>query len=88
MRERRSLPSSWVLNGNAFNPATKKCVPIFEPIESVVQPRDHSFRLIRNYDQFYVDLFVAHVNSSNLNFKPEQSDEPAERECSLACEQL
>jgi hypothetical protein len=46
MRECRSLPCSRVLDGDGLDPTTKKCAPLFQPIERGVQLRDNCLGLI------------------------------------------
>jgi hypothetical protein len=58
MRECRSVPCYRVLESGSLDPATEKCAPLFQPIERGVQLRDNCLGLIRDNDQFDIDLFV------------------------------
>jgi hypothetical protein len=70
MRECRSLPSSRVLESDGLDPATEKCVPLFQPIERGVQLCHNCLGLISHNDQFDIDLFVEHLNTSASNLMP------------------
>ncbi len=62
----RTPPCSLVLESDGLDPATEKGVALFQPVESGVQLRDNRLRLIGDYDQFDIDLFVQHSNTSSL----------------------
>jgi len=58
VRQCRSFSCSPMLESDGLDPATEKCVLLFQPIECGVQLRDNCLRLIGDHDQFDIDLLV------------------------------
>jgi hypothetical protein len=58
MCERRSLPCSRVLESCGLDPATEKCVLLFQPIERGVQLHNNCVGLISDDDQLDIDFLI------------------------------
>jgi len=65
MCERGSLLFSQMLESDRLDPATEKCVLLFQPIKSCLQLSDNCLGLIGGDDQFNIDPFVEHLNTSS-----------------------
>ena len=61
-----------MLESDGLDPTTENCLFFFQPIKCRVQLSDDCLRLVCDDDQFEIELFVYHLNTSSaLIFLPD-----------------